>query len=164
MRVEKIKQLIELVEQSQIEELEVRRWWSTVRISKLRQGNHRPVQVQMDPPRSGSPDGGAPEAVATPPVAELPKPETRAEADTEGLVPIVSPMVGSFYRSPSPNAPPYVDVGQRVNAGQVVGIIEAMKLMNEIESEISGTVAKVLVENAQAVEFNQPLYLVKPDA
>jgi len=73
-------------------------------------------------------------------------------------------MVGTFYAAPSPTAPPYVQVGSRVSSGQVVCIIEAMKLMNEIEAEISGTIAEVLVQNEQPVEFNQPLFLVRPGA
>jgi acetyl-CoA carboxylase biotin carboxyl carrier protein len=71
-------------------------------------------------------------------------------------------MVGTFYRAPSPQSPPYVDLDQRVEAGQVVCIVEAMKLMNEIESELGGTIVKALVENGQPVEFNQPLFLVRP--
>jgi acetyl-CoA carboxylase biotin carboxyl carrier protein len=87
-----------------------------------------------------------------------------AHAHQAGLIAIVSPMVGTFYAAPSPTAPPYVQVGSRVSSGQVVCIIEAMKLMNEIEAEISGTIAEVLVQNEQPVEFNQPLFLVRPGA
>jgi acetyl-CoA carboxylase biotin carboxyl carrier protein len=81
----------------------------------------------------------------------------------EGLVAVNSPMVGTFYRASSPGAPPYVEVNQHVDVGQVVCIVEAMKLMNEIESEIAGTIARIPIENGQPVEFNQPLLLVKPD-
>ncbi|MDM7914332.1 MAG: acetyl-CoA carboxylase biotin carboxyl carrier protein, partial [Candidatus Eisenbacteria bacterium] len=80
-----------------------------------------------------------------------------------GLVPIRSPMVGTFYRAPSPTSPPYVDVNQKIAIGQVVCIVEAMKLMNEIESEVAGTIAKIPVQNGQPVEFNQVLFLVRPD-
>jgi len=79
------------------------------------------------------------------------------------IVTIVSPMVGTFYRSASSSVPSYVEINGRVTAGQVVCIVEAMKLMNEIESEISGTVTRILVENGQPVEFNQPLFRVRPD-
>jgi len=81
--------------------------------------------------------------------------------EEEGLIPITSPMVGTFYRAPSPESPPYVEVGDRTEQGKVVCIIEAMKLFNEIESEVSGTVAKILVENGQPVEYGQKLMLIK---
>ncbi|MCK5597851.1 MAG: acetyl-CoA carboxylase biotin carboxyl carrier protein, partial [Candidatus Eisenbacteria sp.] len=80
-----------------------------------------------------------------------------------GLVPIESPMVGTYYEAPSPDSPPYVRQGDRVSKGQVVCIVEAMKLLNEIESEVSGTIVRVAVENAQAVEFGQALFMVEPD-
>jgi acetyl-CoA carboxylase biotin carboxyl carrier protein len=78
------------------------------------------------------------------------------------LVEVTSPMVGTFYRAPSPDAPPYVEVGSRVAEGNVLCIIEAMKLMNELESEVAGTIAKILVENAEPVEYGQVLFLVDP--
>jgi acetyl-CoA carboxylase biotin carboxyl carrier protein len=76
---------------------------------------------------------------------------------------IYSPIVGTFFRSPSPDSDPYVEIGSHVTAGNTLCIIEAMKLMNEIESDISGTIVKILIDNAQAVEFNQPLFIIKPD-
>lgn len=82
--------------------------------------------------------------------------------DTNGLLPITSPMVGTFYRSPSPSAPSFVDIGDAVTIGQTVCIIEAMKLMNDLPSEISGRVVKVCVENGTTVEYGQPLFLVDP--
>ena len=78
------------------------------------------------------------------------------------LIQVTSPMVGTFYRAPAPDAPPYVEVGGRIGSGTVLCIIEAMKLMNELESEVEGTVVKVLVENAQPVEYGQVLFLVDP--
>jgi acetyl-CoA carboxylase biotin carboxyl carrier protein len=98
------------------------------------------------------------------PVAREPHPAKEASAqaaEEEGMTAITSPMVGTFYRSPSPESPAYVEVGDKVAPGKVVCIIEAMKLFNEIESEISGTVAKVLVENGQPVEYGQKLMLIK---
>ncbi len=83
--------------------------------------------------------------------------------DTIGLVEVLSPMVGTFYRAPSPEAQPFVEVGKHVTKGQVVCIIEAMKLMNQIESEINGVIEKILIDNAKPVEFGQPLFLVKPE-
>lgn len=96
------------------------------------------------------------------PAAEAPKAAAPAADDTSKYVEIKSPMIGTFYRAPKPEDPPFMSVGDSVSAGQKVGIIEAMKLFNEIESEISGTIVKVLVENASPVEYDQPLFLVDP--
>jgi acetyl-CoA carboxylase biotin carboxyl carrier protein len=92
--------------------------------------------------------------------APAPEP-ARAEASA-GLIEVTSPMVGTFYRAPAPDAPPYVEVGAKVAPGAVLCIIEAMKLMNELEAEVSGTVARILVENAQPVEYGQVLFLIDP--
>jgi acetyl-CoA carboxylase biotin carboxyl carrier protein len=155
MRVDEIRELVELVERSQIDELEVRRWWGRVRIVK----NSRGLVYPIEPPRVAVAESPGPVPAPT-----SPNPAPASPAATEaGLVPIVSPMVGTFYRASSPAAPSYVETGQRVEMGQVVCIVEAMKLMNEIESEVAGTIARILVENGQPVEFNQPLFLVKPD-
>lgn len=94
------------------------------------------------------------------PVAEKPKP---AEAVTDNLLTIKSPMIGTFYRSPAPGKPVFVEVGDDVSAGKVVCIIEAMKLFNEIESEVKGRLVKILVEDASPVEYDQPLFLVEPN-
>jgi len=155
MRVEDIKKLIKLVEESQIGELEVRRWWGTVRISRYAGAGASPASgavIHVPPPAA---------APATPPAAPASVPSEK-EVDAGHHV-IRSPMVGTFYRAPTPDADPYVDVGRRVQAGQTVCIIEAMKLMNEIESEISGSIAKILVENGQPVEYGQPLFHVRLD-
>ncbi len=115
-------------------------------------------------------DGGAPSPVLQPPLAAtpspsppppLPEPEAKAE-DCPRCVEIKAPIVGTFYRAPAPDAPPYVEVGSRVEKGQVLCIIEAMKLMNEIESEVSGIVRKILVQNGEPVEYGQPLFLIEP--
>jgi acetyl-CoA carboxylase biotin carboxyl carrier protein len=94
-----------------------------------------------------------------PPTAEPAKAEIE---DTNHLVPIKSPMVGTFYRAPAPDAKSYVELNQQISVGEVVCIIEAMKLMNEIEAEVAGRVAKILVENAKPVEFGQTLFLIEP--
>jgi len=169
VRVEEIRRLIKLVEESEINELEVRRWWTRIRILK-RAENHRgedahthvvpnPLPV-VAPSRTAASQEGAVTAVESNAAAPAQAAELAAEA---GLVAIRSPMVGTFYRAPSPESPAYADVNQPVAVGQVVCIVEAMKLMNEIESEIAGTVVRILVRNAQPVEFNQPLFLVRPD-
>jgi len=146
-----VEDLIRLVEDSEINELTVEGVFSTVRI----------VKASAVPPDRGV----AHVAQSARPAASAVQeeiPEEPQDADA-GLAPIVSPMVGTFYAAPSPGAPAYVRQGDHVNKGQVVCIVEAMKLMNEIESEVSGTVARVAAENAQPVEYGQVLFLVKAD-
>jgi acetyl-CoA carboxylase biotin carboxyl carrier protein len=152
MRESVIKRLIKLLEESQIEELEVSRWGRKVRISKKATGGVR---------TSEQPAAATPAASETSPPAETTVPVAE-EAPADGLIPITSPMVGTFYRSSSPNVEPFVKVGQAIEKGQVVCIVEAMKLMNEIESDVSGRITKILLENAQPVEFGQELFLVEP--
>ena len=148
MKISYIKKLIKIVELSEIEELEVRKWWTKVRISKRRSPGPAPA---------GGHAVDAAAAASAPQAAE--KEEVAAD---ENLVEFKSPMVGTFYRAPSPGAQPYVQVGERVTPGQVVCIIEAMKLMNEIEADVSGTIVKFLAENEQPVEYGQTLFLVSP--
>jgi acetyl-CoA carboxylase biotin carboxyl carrier protein len=110
-----------------------------------------------------SPPPAASPAPAAPAPAASPEPKAPApEADTAGLTEVRSPIVGTFYRSSSPEKPPYVKVGDVISAGQVVCIIEAMKLFNEIEADVSGKIVKMLVEDAQPVEYDQVLFLVDP--
>ena len=146
-----VEDLIRLVEDSEINELTVEGVFTTVRIVKAPARVAEREIVHAAPARAAAPAQEGAEAVLE---------ETAADG---GLAPIVAPMVGTFYTSPSPEAPPYVRQGDRVNKGQVVCIVEAMKLMNEIESDVSGTVTKVAVENAQPVEYGQTLFLVQPD-
>lgn len=102
------------------------------------------------------------EAPAPPPPAPVEAPKPPAQDECAGCVEIRAPIVGTFYRAPAPDAPPYVKEGDRVEKGQVLCIIEAMKLMNEIESEVSGIVRKILVQNGEPVEYGQPLFLIQP--
>ena len=152
MKISFLKKLIEMVESSEIEELEIRKWWTRVRITKSR------------PKTGGTNTDGVVEAKVEKVVAEAlePQPQAPPISTDENLAEIKSPMVGTFYRAPSPGTKPYVDIGEQVQPGQVVCIIEAMKLMNEIESEVSGTIVKVLAENEQPVEFGQTLFVVSP--
>ncbi len=119
----------------------------------------RPVMMVQAPQVASSlPAPTTPAEDAPPSTASTSEP-----AEKEDLVEITAPMVGTFYRRPAPDKPPFVEVGSHVEKGQTVCIIEAMKLFNEIESEVSGTIVKVLVEDATPVEFGRPLFLVKPD-
>ena len=152
MRKEEIQDLIRIVEESTINELEIREGRRTIRISKGGTVSAAPAAAQI-----------APQAELTPPtplVVPGSSPEDSAEL-ASNLKQVTSPMVGTFYRSPAPGSDPFVDVGHTVAVGQTVCIVEAMKLMNEIGSDFNGVVRKVLVENAQPVEYGQPLFLVE---
>ncbi len=162
MWVSKIRKLIKLVEESDIGELEVSGWGQRVRISKKPRESNVPASEN---PTANITVGTKPEpAEVTPAPAQAPtqEPVKAVVEDTDHLVPVKSPMVGTFYRAPAPDAKPYVELNQQITVGQVVCIIEAMKLMNEIESEMAGRVAKILVENGKPVEFGQTLFLIEP--
>ena len=151
MDLRKLKKLIDLVEASGISELEITEGEEKVKIVK---GGGAPAVVAAPVPGPAAPVPVAPPA----PVVSAPPAET-PEAAPEGH-PVKSPMVGTFYRTPSPDAKPFVEVGQAVKEGQIICIIEAMKLMNEIECDTSGTVKAILVENGQPVEYGQPLFII----
>ena len=151
MDLRKLKKLIDLVEASGISELEITEGEEKVKIVK---GGGAPAVGAAQVPGPAAP---APVAPPAPVVSALPA-ET-PEAAPEGH-PVKSPMVGTFYRTPSPDAKPFVEVGQAVKEGQIICIIEAMKLMNEIECDKSGTVKAILVENGQPVEYGQPLFII----
>ena len=161
MTIDEVRRLIRLVEESEIGELEVWKWWGRIRIRKATVTNGSQMLVSASgfvpaPAPAGSAEPAAPGSMpATPPPAPA--------ALERGLVPVKSPMVGTFYRAPAPDADPYVQVGDLVEPGQTVCIIEAMKLMNEIQSEARGKIARILVENATPVEFGQELFMVKTD-
>jgi acetyl-CoA carboxylase biotin carboxyl carrier protein len=155
VRSDELRELIRIVEESEIEEVEISHLWKKIRISK----------------RSGIPAGpalaapGVPLAAAPPPPAADKMEEAKTapdEEDVTDLVPIKSPMVGTFYAAPAPDADPYVKNGDRISKGTVVCIVEAMKLMNEIRSEVEGRLVKILVENGQPVEYGQTLFLLTP--
>jgi acetyl-CoA carboxylase biotin carboxyl carrier protein len=151
MDIRKVKKLIELLEESGIAELEIREGEESVRISR---GGSQPVQYSAPPPSAAPPaQSQAPSAGSETSVAQ-------AEEAPSGHV-VESPMVGTFYTGSAPGAAPFVEVGQRVNAGDTVCIIEAMKILNQIEADVSGTVKAVLVENGSPVEFGQPLMIIE---
>ncbi|UCH10692.1 MAG: acetyl-CoA carboxylase biotin carboxyl carrier protein [Fidelibacterota bacterium] len=157
---DKIKELIAIVEESNVHEVEVSTWWGRkIRVQK--NSSFSPNSSSAAEVQAGSPltvttsSGQGPEVVAEEPVSE-------AERDYSKLHQITAPIVGTFYRAPSPDSAPYINVGDKVSAGQVICIIEAMKIMNEIESDANGTVVDILVENTNPVEYNQPLIVVDP--
>lgn len=152
MDIRKIKKLIELVEESGIAELEISEGEESVRISRNFSGQVTTAMPQMMM-QQASPVA-APAAAA--PVAAAPA----ADAAPSGHL-MRSPMVGSFYRSSSPDAKPFAEVGQQVNVGDTLCIVEAMKMMNQIESDKAGVIKAILVENGQAVEFDEPLFIIE---
>jgi len=152
MDLRKLKTLIDLVSESGISELEVTEGEGKVRIVK----NAPPVYVQ---PTAQFAAPAMPMAAPGLPGEAAAAPAAAAPAVPQGHV-VKSPMVGTFYRAPSPGADPFVQVGDTVKEGQTLCIIEAMKLLNEIESDVAGVVKEILVENGQAVEYGQPLYVV----
>lgn len=151
MDLRKLKKLIDLVQESGIGEIEITEGEEKVRIS--RQGAQAPMLMAAPTLQAMAMPGTAPAAAPAPAVPAAP-PEPKGHA-------LKSPMVGTFYRAPSPGAPPFVEVGQSVSKGQTLCIIEAMKLLNEIESDVAGTVKAILVENGQPVEYGQPLFLIE---
>lgn len=153
MDIRKIKKLIELVEESGIAELEIAEGEESVRIS--RNGTAAPAPIQYAAAPMPAPTA-APVAAA----AEAPAAAPAAPAAPSGHH-VLSPMVGTFYRSPSPEAKSFVEVGQTVSAGDTLCIVEAMKMMNQIEADKSGVVTAILVEDGQPVEFDQPLVVIE---
>ncbi|MGS2717179.1 acetyl-CoA carboxylase biotin carboxyl carrier protein [Eionea flava] len=152
MDIRKIKKLIELLEESDIGELEIKEGEESVRIS--RGSGNQPVMAQ---PQFIQQAPVAPAPVSAP--AAAPAVEAAAEASPAGHV-VKSPMVGTFYRSPSPSSPPFIEVGQHVKAGDVICIIEAMKMMNQIEADKSGVIEAILVDDGEPVEFDQPVVTI----
>lgn len=157
MKTSKIKALIRLVEESDIDELEISYWGKKVRIRKKITGNGN-SSYSNDQVIGTVADRGA----LTNTEANETSLKEPVSTDKDNLLEIKSPMVGTFYRAPAPDANPFVDAGEKIIRGQTVCIIEAMKLMNEIESEFEGRVVKILVQNAQPVQFGQPLFLIEP--
>ncbi|HMB59680.1 MAG TPA: acetyl-CoA carboxylase biotin carboxyl carrier protein [Xanthomonadales bacterium] len=154
MDIRKVKKLIELLEESNLTEIEIVEGEESVRLT--RGGNHAGLaqapQVYMQ-----APPAAAPAASAAAPAEE----ETVTEDDVPEGELLRSPMVGTFYAAPSPDAEPFVSLGQKVSEGETLCIIEAMKMFNQIEAETSGTVVAVLAESGQPVEFDQPLFVIR---
>ncbi len=176
MDLQLLRRLLKLFDSSSAAEMELETETFKLRLSKYvagqgqANGTAMPVAVSYPSAPIVAPPPPAGTAVAAPPTpqdsAETAGTEATAEpapSETEGLHVITSPIVGTFYRAPAPDAEPFVKVGDHVNPGDTLCIVEAMKLMNEIESDIAGTVVKILVENAQPVEYGQPLFYIKPD-
>ena len=159
MDLDIIKRLVKLVEKSDVEELKIEEKDFKVCITKSKGlGNVQQTAMQIPMLQPAPQVSNFPHAHQEAPVHET---KSDAGSGKDGLLEVCSPMVGTFYRSPSPDAEPYVKTGDDIQSGKILCIIEAMKLMNELEAEMSGKVVKILVEDGQPVEFNQPLFLVE---
>ena len=157
MDIRKIKKLIELVEESGISELEISEGEESVRISRAAPNAGFPVMQQAYAAPMMQQQPALSNAVAS---AATPALEAPAAAEISGHI-VRSPMVGTFYRTPSPDAKAFIEVGQKVNAGDTLCIVEAMKMMNQIEADKSGVVKAILVESGQPVEFDEPLVVIE---
>lgn len=163
MKTSEIRELIEFISKTGLNEVNIETNELKLHVKR------EPDQKIYKSPQSVTPAPAAAAPVAPPPAPAPAPPAPAAKAEKAGestgkkLLEIKSPMIGTFYRSPNPDAPPFVSVGDKVSKGQTVCIIEAMKLFNEIESEVSGTIVKVMAENATPVEYDQVLFLVEPD-
>ena len=157
MDLRKIKKLIDLLEESNLAEIEIKEGEESVRLARAPQG-----MVAMAP--AASYVQAAPAAAAPMPMQSPTEAATGGHAKAGGELPdgavVRSPMVGTFYASPAPDKPAFVSVGQSVKAGDTLGIIEAMKMFNPIEADVSGTVLKVMVESGQPIEFDEPLFVI----
>jgi len=150
MNLKEIKELIALMNENGLTEFEIEREGLRIKLKKL-------------------PEGGFEQKIEAAPIQYMPQPAYNAEAakpkaeePAKNYLEIKTPMVGTFYEAPSPDSPPYVNIGSDIAIGQVLCIVEAMKLMNEIKSEVKGKIVEKMVENAQPVEYNQILFLVEP--
>jgi acetyl-CoA carboxylase biotin carboxyl carrier protein len=152
MDIRKIKKLIDLIQESDVAEIEIQEGEESVRISR---NSTTPMMMTAPAMQQAAP---APAPVAAAPAAPV---AAEAPAATNHANAVKSPMVGTFYRSSSPEAPSFVEVGQSVNVGDVICIIEAMKMFNQIEADRSGTVKAILVENGHPVEFDEPLIIIE---
>ena len=168
MEFKEIQDLLKLVNRTNLTEVEIEKEDFKIKIRRkapesnviytTQQGPAIPAVAPALPPAQAAPEAVEPKAEA-----KAPKPQAEApKADTSNLYEFKSPMIGTFYRSSSPETPPFAKVGDTVQKGQVLCIIEAMKLFNEIESEVEGKIVKILVEDAQPVEYDQPLFLIDP--
>ncbi len=150
MDIRKVKKLIELLEESGISEIEISEGEESVRISRY----PKPGTVTMQAQAAAPPQAAAPAAPTQAPAANAPPPPMRGQQ-------VTAPMVGTFYSGPAPGSKPFVEIGSEVKPGDTLCVIEAMKMMNQIESEFAGRVVSVLVENGSPVEFGQPLFLIE---
>ena len=149
MNIKEIKEMLNLMNENSLVELEIEKDGTRIRLKKSTSSSENyngPIVIEREKTIPAQPQ----------------EPAGQSKDKTAHTLEIKAPMVGTFYRAPSPEAPPYVEIGQTVEAGQVVCIIEAMKLMNEIKSEVKGKLVEILVENSEPVEFGQSMFIIEP--
>ncbi|MGH8147948.1 MAG: acetyl-CoA carboxylase biotin carboxyl carrier protein [Rhodanobacteraceae bacterium] len=154
MDLRKVKKLIELLEESNLSELEIKEGEEVVRLSRVPSGAATAPAQMIAAPAAAAP------AAPVAPTSSMPAAPAAAESGLPAGTVVHSPMVGTFYAASSPGAEPFVKVGQQVKIGDPLGVIEAMKMFNQIEAEIAGTVVAIVAENGQAVEFDEPLFVI----
>ena len=164
MDVKEIQNLIKFVAKSGAHEvkLEMEDFKITIKTAADQIVPEQQTIVQHMPPIAAAPVAAAPVATTPPAEAVTPAPATETPKEEDHLITVKSPIIGTFYRKPSPDKPTFVEIGSTVNQGDVLCVIEAMKLFNEIESEFSGKIVKILVDDSSPVEFDQPLFLIDP--
>ncbi len=156
MDLRKIKKLIDLLEESNLSELEIKEGEEVVRLSRIPAGSMSVAAA----PAPAAPAQAAPAPSPAAPAAASAAADTPSGSDLPAGHLVKAPMVGTFYAASTPGAEPFVKVGQKVSKGETLGIIEAMKMFNQIESDVDGTVAAIVVDNGQAVEFDEPLFVI----
>ena len=159
MDLRKIKKLIDLLEESNLAEIEIKEGEESVRLSRTPVGGYAPAPVMATPAPVAAPAAAAPMPMSSPTEASTGGTAKPGNALPDGHVQR-APMVGTYYASPSPDKPPFVSVGQQVKAGETLAIIEAMKMFNPIEADASGTVLAIRCESGEPVEFDQPLFVI----
>ena len=159
MKAKELRDLIDFISSTGLEEVNIETEEFKIKVKRSVEGQIVPIAAAVPAPAPAV----APPAAAPSPTPASPAPEAaQPAANSANLVEIKSPMIGTFYKSPNPDSPAFVSVGDKVSKGDTVCIVEAMKLFNEIESEVSGTIVEILVDDSNPVEYDQPLFLVDP--
>ena len=164
MDIRKVRKLIDLLESSSVDEIEIHEGEESVRVSRHRAPPAAPVHHYHAAPAGGVPPVPAPASAGGPTPGAAAPPDTGADSPLPPGYVVTSPMVGTFYQASSPGSKPFVSVGQRVAPGDTLCIIEAMKILNQIESEVAGEVKAIIAENGHPVEYGEPLFVIDTDA
>ena len=159
MDLKLVKKLLDMISETELNEVSIEEGDFKLKVKKISEGPATPMQFQM-PAQPAQVPQGQPAASAQPAPAAAQAKQSSEQGQTDGDV-VKSPIVGTFYEAPSPDSDAFVKVGDKVEKGETLCIVEAMKIMNEIEAEFTGTIQKILVENGQPVEFDQPLFIIK---
>ena len=164
MDIRKVRKLIDLLESSGVDEIEIHEGEESVRVSRHRPPPAAPVHHYHAAPAGGAPPVPAPTSAGGPAPGAAAPPDTGTDGQLPPGYVVTSPMVGTFYQASSPGSKPFVSVGQRVAPGDTLCIIEAMKILNQIESEVAGEVKAIIAENGHPVEYGEPLFVIDTDA